>query len=429
MKNEKIKKNRPLLMMSFIRRLALKSVMAAKKESVAKCGGPLQYGVGRPDGANTMIKTIQYLAEADNSRVLVALDLKAAFQNVFRSAMLYSIAQTDADLAAVFSEWYTGTTEHRMHYDSAYTKISAKSSMDQGCLCQREDFQWPSTLYSAPLWQTSADIRSRCRAFLPTWTTGTCGSNHSGYYRQSLSSQQPPDQSTLLNSPPRYKCGKALARTPFHLSSKTRSHSHSAAWEDIYRSMETLSPALLFWESRPPWRNNTVKAESENVVAESVSAQQVSTEKVVVENAAEEKVTIAKSTVANVAVEGVAVKTNSSAKTITAKQVDLSISSESLRAEEAHMNTAKVQQDVPRDVGPSAIGRRAKTRRVIGWRQLASGSQMRQEDTGLQTAEDSKFFGIASSIESFSNEGKELTIQYQSRCGCPGCACDEMMNL
>ena len=56
-----------------------------------------------------MIKTIQYLAEADNSRVLVALDLKAAFQNVYRRAMLYSIAQTDADLAEVFSKWYTST--------------------------------------------------------------------------------------------------------------------------------------------------------------------------------------------------------------------------------------------------------------------------------------------------------------------------------
>ena len=92
--------HRPLLMMSFLRRLALKSVMAAKKESVVKCAGSLQYGVGRPDGANTMIKTIQYLAEADNSRVLVALDLKAAFQNVSRRAMLYSIAQSDADLGS-----------------------------------------------------------------------------------------------------------------------------------------------------------------------------------------------------------------------------------------------------------------------------------------------------------------------------------------
>ena len=125
--------HRPLLMMSFLRRLALKSVMAAKKESVAKCAGPLQYGVGRPDGANTMIKTIHYLAEADNSRVLVALDLKAAFQNVSRRAMLHSIAQTDTDLAAVFSRWYTGITEHRMHYDSAYTKITANSGVDQGC--------------------------------------------------------------------------------------------------------------------------------------------------------------------------------------------------------------------------------------------------------------------------------------------------------
>ena len=103
--------HRPLLMMPFLRRLALKSVMAAKKESVPKCAGPLQCGVGRPDGANLMIKTIQYLAVADSSRVLVALDLKAAFQNVSRGAMLYSIAQTDADLAAVFSKWYTGTTD------------------------------------------------------------------------------------------------------------------------------------------------------------------------------------------------------------------------------------------------------------------------------------------------------------------------------
>ena len=125
--------HRPLLMMSFLRRRALKSVMVAKKESVAKCAGPLQYGVRRPDGAKTMIKTIQYLAEADNSRVLVALDLKAAFQNVSRRAMLYSVAQTDADLVAVFSKWYTGTTEHMLHYESAYTKTSPNSGVDQGC--------------------------------------------------------------------------------------------------------------------------------------------------------------------------------------------------------------------------------------------------------------------------------------------------------
>ena len=139
-----------------------RTVMAAKKESVAKCAGPLQYGVGRPDGANTMIKTIQYLAEADNSRVLVAFDLKAAFQNVSRRAMLYSITQTDADLAAVFSKLYTGTTEHRMHYESA---------------CQREDFQLLLTQYSVQSWHSFARITTPAPNSLPIWTIGTCGSN------------------------------------------------------------------------------------------------------------------------------------------------------------------------------------------------------------------------------------------------------------
>ena len=83
--------HRPLLMMFFLCRLALKSVMAAKMESVAKCAGPPQYGVGRPEGANIVIKTIQYLAEADSCRVLVSLDLKTAFQNFSRRAMLFSI--------------------------------------------------------------------------------------------------------------------------------------------------------------------------------------------------------------------------------------------------------------------------------------------------------------------------------------------------
>merc|ERR1712084_10870 len=37
------------------------------------------------------------------------------------------------------------------------------------------------------------------------------------------------------------------------------------------------------------------------------------------------------------------------------------------------------------------------------------------EDTGIQTGEDSRFFGIASSFDSFSNEGKDLIIQYQAK--------------
>jgi calreticulin len=38
-----------------------------------------------------------------------------------------------------------------------------------------------------------------------------------------------------------------------------------------------------------------------------------------------------------------------------------------------------------------------------------------KEDQGMQTAEDSKFFGVSASFDSFSNEGKELIVQYQAK--------------
>merc|ERR1711953_122503 len=37
------------------------------------------------------------------------------------------------------------------------------------------------------------------------------------------------------------------------------------------------------------------------------------------------------------------------------------------------------------------------------------------EDQGIQTSEDSKFYGISASFDSFSNEGKTLIIQYQAK--------------
>ena len=128
-------------------------------------------------------------------------------------------------------------------------------------LCQRVDFQLLLTQYFVQSWRSFAHITTQAPNSLPTWTIGTCGSSRNAYYRQSLLSQQPPDRSILLYNPPRHRCGKALARTPFHLSSKTRSHSHSAAWEDTCRSMETLSPALSFWESRHHGENNTTLSE------------------------------------------------------------------------------------------------------------------------------------------------------------------------
>ena len=115
--------------MSFLRRLALKAIIAAKKPSIMAAAGPLQHGVG----ANKMIKSIQHFAEADQSRVMVTLDLQAACQNVSRLHTMHSLGQHDPDLATVFSRWYTRPTTHRMHHDGSDAHIQASSGVDQGC--------------------------------------------------------------------------------------------------------------------------------------------------------------------------------------------------------------------------------------------------------------------------------------------------------
>ena len=86
---------------------------------------------------------------------------------------------------------------------------------------------------------TLYDSGAKLFAYLDDWYLWI----KSQYLLQSLSSLQPPDQSTFLYSRPRHKHGKVFARTLFHLNSKTRSHSPSAAWVDICKSMETLSQA------------------------------------------------------------------------------------------------------------------------------------------------------------------------------------------
>ena len=70
-----------------------------------------------------MIKSIQYFAEADTTWIL------AAFRNVSRREMMFSLGQHDPELTTVFSRWYTGPTTYRMHYDV----IRANSGIDQGC--------------------------------------------------------------------------------------------------------------------------------------------------------------------------------------------------------------------------------------------------------------------------------------------------------
>jgi len=58
-----------------------------------------------------------------------------------------------------------------------------------------------------------------------------------------------------------------------------------------------------------------------------------------------------------------------------------------------------------------------KSEGTQGTFKLATGKWFKdeKEDKGLQTAEDSRFFGISAGFDSFSNEGKDLYIQYQAK--------------
>ena len=157
-------------MMSFPRRLELKAVIAAKKPSVIAAAGPLQHGVGCQDGANKMIESIQYFAEADQSRAFVALDLKAAFQNVSRRSMLHSLGQHDSGLATVFSRWFSGTTIHRMHHDGSYAHIKAST---RAAHCHPAVLRQLSTTYhgtSLPKPNAPSTAEPSCGHI---WTTGT----------------------------------------------------------------------------------------------------------------------------------------------------------------------------------------------------------------------------------------------------------------
>ena len=135
----------------------------------------------------------------------------------------------------------TGCTTLRPTPKSAQTVVLIRDALFQHVVFRR-----PWTLYSSPLWQTSAGYMIQVPSSLPTWTTGTCGSNRSTCCRHLSSWQQPPDQSTLNCSPPRFSCPDP--------------NSHELQYKvklTLTLSWRTLSPAPLYWATKPPWKNHT----------------------------------------------------------------------------------------------------------------------------------------------------------------------------
>ena len=185
---------------------------------------------------------IQYLAEADNFRVRVALDLKAAFQNVSHKAMLLILRKSMRTLELSFPS--CAQAPNRMHYHFAYTKINANNGVDQGCPLSACGFQL-SPLYFDQSWRKYTTIQ----ALNSSLTTGIGGSNNSAYHGEVLPSLH---HSTLLYILHPHNYRKVFSRTPFPLNFKTMSHtySHMELLGGHPQIHKTLNEALLFWESR-----------------------------------------------------------------------------------------------------------------------------------------------------------------------------------
>ena len=118
--------------------------------------------------------------------------------------------------------------------------VEARSVRPLVSFFQRDEFQQKKRILHPVLLSILADI---CRLHDPGAKFFACLVN---WYLQTVAviTVATTDQSTLPHSPPRHRCGKAPAKTLFHLGVTTWSNSHSVAREDICRSMETLSAAF-----------------------------------------------------------------------------------------------------------------------------------------------------------------------------------------
>lgn len=78
---------RPLLLSHVFRRWALCVLTKLGKLVIETMAGDMQYGVGCSDGASKLTNTLRALVVSDLTRVVLAIDIKAAFQKVARSTI------------------------------------------------------------------------------------------------------------------------------------------------------------------------------------------------------------------------------------------------------------------------------------------------------------------------------------------------------
>ena len=162
--------------------------------------------------------------------------------------MLHIIEQSDPDFAAVFSRWYTGSTEHRMHFESSNVKINANSG--QGCSLSTCRF---SAAIDPVLRFVLAGL---CRLLEDGAKLFACFDDWYLHLkphcpRDVLALISPATRSVKLDlhNPSKSNCGGHPARTLSPNNCSIRSNPHSVASVDSFTFRVTASPVLLSMET------------------------------------------------------------------------------------------------------------------------------------------------------------------------------------
>ena len=97
---------RPVSCGSVLRRIAGRATCQVSKQVLKEAWGPLQYGVGRTAGVETVHKTLAVLAAARPDAAFLSLDATNAFNAVSRNAIRAGISANAPVLARTAAAWY-----------------------------------------------------------------------------------------------------------------------------------------------------------------------------------------------------------------------------------------------------------------------------------------------------------------------------------
>ena len=205
--------DRPLLMMSFLRKLALKAIIAAKKPSVMAAAGSLQHRVGCQDGANKMIKSIHYFAEADPTASW-SLSISRLLSNMSPGAPCCSAWSSTTLNWPRSSPDGTRAPPRTACISAVRTRTSTPAAESIRARSHRADSQLPSNLSqdsSSRKTKNRLDGGAKLWAYLDDWNIWIKPrhiraaieriSNATRTIHQELQAQQDPDLHSILPGP------------------------------------------------------------------------------------------------------------------------------------------------------------------------------------------------------------------------------------